>query len=355
MPYPRLTKVIISYFISKNKTIFMRNKINLHKIRDDSLLDIRDSKAYKTYYDFSIGKVPPKKARKYKKVASPSKKLSPVLEKEPAEKPKIAKKHAKKSTNVPTAGVVIKDTPGVPISKKKAHSKGDRCKDMELLSDAALLGVAQEIELVPNQRFLMSHKIRQLVQMKESWGDSGDDDNDDDSNEVTKEDDDEDDVESDNDDKEEEEKEEEDVVTPNIFEFNDDEEEYDELYKDVDVKSLDADSEKERKGDAEMTNADQSASQEKSYEQVIKDAHVTLTYSRITEGSKQISSVSSYFASKFLNLDNAPLVIDEVASMMNVKTPHVESSTLAPLLLTVPVTAIPKTSIIAATTVPLII
>ncbi|GKF39612.1 hypothetical protein Tco_0119673 [Tanacetum coccineum] len=88
MPYPRFTKVIISHFISKDKTISMRNKINLYTIRDDSLLgtlkfvsktkdyqqygalipddminqDIKDSKAYKTYYDFATGKVPPKKA-----------------------------------------------------------------------------------------------------------------------------------------------------------------------------------------------------------------------------------------------------------------------------------------------------
>nr|GFD23787.1 hypothetical protein [Tanacetum cinerariifolium] len=45
--------------------------------------DIKDSNAYNTYYDFAIGKVPPRKARKYKKVASPSKKLSPVKEAEP--------------------------------------------------------------------------------------------------------------------------------------------------------------------------------------------------------------------------------------------------------------------------------
>ncbi|GKA41124.1 hypothetical protein Tco_0733717 [Tanacetum coccineum] len=102
MPYPRFTKVIINYFISKDKTISMRNMINLHIIRDDSLLgtlkfvsktqdchqygalipddminqDIKDSNAYKTYYDFATGKVPPKKARKYKKVASPPRKLS---------------------------------------------------------------------------------------------------------------------------------------------------------------------------------------------------------------------------------------------------------------------------------------
>ncbi|GKC79921.1 hypothetical protein Tco_1130695, partial [Tanacetum coccineum] len=58
----------------------------------------------------------PKKARKFKKVASPSKKLSFVFEEEPAEKPKRAKKPAKKSANVPIAGVVIRDTPGVSVS-----------------------------------------------------------------------------------------------------------------------------------------------------------------------------------------------------------------------------------------------
>ncbi|GJZ15286.1 retrovirus-related pol polyprotein from transposon TNT 1-94 [Tanacetum coccineum] len=50
--------------------------------------DIKDSKAFKTYYDFATGKATPKKARKFKKVASPSKKLSHVLEEVPAKKGK---------------------------------------------------------------------------------------------------------------------------------------------------------------------------------------------------------------------------------------------------------------------------
>ncbi|GKG26233.1 hypothetical protein Tco_0399379 [Tanacetum coccineum] len=57
--------------------------------------DIKDSKAYKTYYDFATRKATPKKSRKFKKVSSPSKQLSPVLEEEPSKKPKIAKKPAK--------------------------------------------------------------------------------------------------------------------------------------------------------------------------------------------------------------------------------------------------------------------
>nr|GEX79924.1 hypothetical protein [Tanacetum cinerariifolium] len=59
--------------------------------------------------------------------------------------------------------------------------------------------------------------------------------------------------------------------------------------------------------------------------------------------------------SKFLNLDNVPPADNEVASMMNVKVHQEESSTLASLLLTVPVTDIPKTSTLAATTTPPII
>ncbi|GKD94317.1 hypothetical protein Tco_1374154, partial [Tanacetum coccineum] len=91
IPYPRFTKVIINHFISKDKTISMRNKINLHTVRDDTLLgtlkfvsktqdyqqygalipkeminqDIKDSKAYKTYLAFDTGQATPKKARKF--------------------------------------------------------------------------------------------------------------------------------------------------------------------------------------------------------------------------------------------------------------------------------------------------
>nr|GEY02405.1 hypothetical protein [Tanacetum cinerariifolium] len=37
MPYPRFTKVIIDHFISKDNTISIRNRINLHIVRDDTL------------------------------------------------------------------------------------------------------------------------------------------------------------------------------------------------------------------------------------------------------------------------------------------------------------------------------
>ncbi|GJW55951.1 hypothetical protein Tco_0100036 [Tanacetum coccineum] len=271
--------------------------INLHTVHDDSLLgtlksvsrtqdyqmygalipkeminqDIKNSKAYKTYLDFATRKATPKKAKKFKKVSSPSKKLSPVLEEEekPAKKPKQAKKPAKKSTTVQIAGVVIKDTPGVSMSKKKAPAKGNSEAD-------------------------------------DSNDDDGDDDDDVDS-----------DADGDNEAKEY-------VRTPDNYEFSDNDEEYEELYKDVNVRLKDAEHEEERKGDAEMTDVGRDdVSQEKSYEQVEDDAHVTLTAAHVTqkiEGPMQSSSVSSDFANQFLNLDNVPLVDNEVISMMNVKS-----------------------------------
>ncbi|GJS70160.1 hypothetical protein Tco_0703001 [Tanacetum coccineum] len=132
-----------------------------------------------------------------------------------------------------------------------------------------------------------------------------------------------------------------------------DDEEYDDLYKDVNVRSKVSKHEEVGKGDVEMTDATcESGSQEKSYEQVVEDAYVTLTTLQMTEGSKQSSFVSSDFTSKFLILDNVPPVFDEVTSMMNVKVRQEESSTQAPPLLSEPVTAIPKTSTVPTTIIP---
>ncbi|GJU44297.1 hypothetical protein Tco_1201563 [Tanacetum coccineum] len=182
----------------------MRNRINLHTVHDDSLLgtlksvsrtqdyqmygalipkeminqDIKNSKAYKTYLDFATRKATPKKAKKFKKVSSPSKKLSPVLEEEekPAKKPKQAKKPAKKSTTVQIAGVVIKDTPGVSMSKKKAPAKvPDESQDKTTGTNKGT-GTKPGVPDVSKDQYKSENK---------SWGnskadDSNDDDGDDD-------------------------------------------------------------------------------------------------------------------------------------------------------------------------------
>ncbi|GJY06610.1 hypothetical protein Tco_0373664 [Tanacetum coccineum] len=254
--------------------------------------NIKDSKAYKTYYDFDTGKVEPKKARKFNKVASLSRKLPPVKEAKPVKKAKRVKRPAKKSTTTPTTSFVIIDTPGVSVSKKKAPAKADRSKGIEILSDLALSEATQLKEAT--KRSMKDFHISQASgsgdgtdfesgvpdeqQHKTSGTYKGTDDNDDENPSFTLKDYDE----------EEYDKE---------YEFDDDyenvyEEEDDDLYKDVDVRSLGAKHDKERKA------------------------------------------------------------VDEVASMMNVKSCQEESRTQAPSLFTIPKTAISKTATTHATTVP---
>ncbi|GKC61949.1 hypothetical protein Tco_1089547, partial [Tanacetum coccineum] len=182
-------------------------------------------------YDFATGKVPPKKARKYKKVASPSIKLSPVKEAEPVKKGKRVKRPAKKSTTAPTASVVIRVTPGVCVSKKKAPVKADRSKDEGTDDNDDLNDDDDDDDSKGNDD-------------KADIDDDGNSDADD--NERT---------DSDDDDKnpsftlkdydEEEHNEEYESAddNENVFEEEDD----DDLYKDVDVRSLGTEHEKERK------------------------------------------------------------------------------------------------------------
>ncbi|GJZ21987.1 retrovirus-related pol polyprotein from transposon TNT 1-94 [Tanacetum coccineum] len=223
MPYPRFTKVIINHFISKDKTLSMRNMINLHIFRDDSLLG----------------------TLKY------------------------------------STGVQIRDTAGVSVSKKKAPATTDRSKGIDLLSKAALLEDAQIKKVLKrSKRETHSHQVSgsgdgvgsqpkvpdELQDKETSTNEETDDDdsNDDDGNEDNSDDDggdnDSDDERTESDDGEnfnlnkkdddiKEEYEDEYVRTPSSYESTDDEnkhvdeEEYDhideELYKDVNVKLKD--------------------------------------------------------------------------------------------------------------------
>ncbi|GJS10293.1 hypothetical protein Tco_0367089 [Tanacetum coccineum] len=100
---------------------------------------MRDSPAYKTYLSFATGTASPKKERKYKKPASPSRKRTLVIVEE--EEPEPAKKFvpSKKPSRKQSIGVQIRDTPGVSVSKKKAPATTDKSKGIHLLSEAALI------------------------------------------------------------------------------------------------------------------------------------------------------------------------------------------------------------------------
>ncbi|GJY39038.1 integrase, catalytic region, zinc finger, CCHC-type containing protein [Tanacetum coccineum] len=240
IPYPRFTKIIINHFISQNKSISMRNRINLHTARDDSLLgtlkyvskteeyqvygalipkeilneDILNSTAYQTYYTYASGAKEAKKARKFKKPASPKLKTILVSPKEPTKKPAKGKKdvsQTRKSATKPK------------LTKKKAPVKADRDKGLDVLSVVALSKTAQLKEATKRSKkdFHISHasglgdgtnfelwvpdeqqcKISStdkgtgikpgvpnvpkyvFESKKESWGDSGEDDDDEDDSE----------------------------------------------------------------------------------------------------------------------------------------------------------------------------
>ncbi|GJX00305.1 hypothetical protein Tco_0184218 [Tanacetum coccineum] len=208
MFYPRFMKIIINYFLEKDKSSLMRNRTFMHTARDDSLLGtirfisrhadtqvydaiipismtnqaLLDPVAYKTYYAIALGAEPPK-----------------VLDEQD------------RKTSGTDEGTGTK--PGV-LDVPKYDSECD----------------------------------------KESWGDSGEEEDDDENNSEDEYDDDDDDdnqeVDDTNDDDEETDKEEEKIDDEETMDDEEDDEVTKELYKDVnvnlgneDIDTIDADQE----------------------------------------------------------------------------------------------------------------
>ncbi|GJY59154.1 reverse transcriptase domain-containing protein [Tanacetum coccineum] len=92
----------------------------------------------KTYSLTDDDSTPPKKARKFKKPASPKLTTVSVSTEEPTGKSKRVKRPEKKTTKAPARGVVIRETPEIPMSKKKEKVDVTRGKGIELLSQVAL-------------------------------------------------------------------------------------------------------------------------------------------------------------------------------------------------------------------------
>nr|GEY53363.1 hypothetical protein [Tanacetum cinerariifolium]GEZ60701.1 hypothetical protein [Tanacetum cinerariifolium] len=173
IPYPRFTKAIIHHFISKDKSISMRNK------QETANQQMLDSPTYKTYLAFSTGAATPKKARKWKKPTSPTKKKTLVADEEPVKKP--AKKPATKpDARKQSTGVQIRETTEVSVSKKKVGGSGDGA------------GLEPEVHDEQKVKSIDTHegtsikpwvpdvsKADSLESEYESWGVSNDDDDDD--------------------------------------------------------------------------------------------------------------------------------------------------------------------------------
>ncbi|GJQ93147.1 hypothetical protein Tco_0004286 [Tanacetum coccineum] len=384
MYYPRFTKAIIYPFLIQEKTLSWRNKIGMHTSKDDYLINslrfvsakeltqiygailpecltslaMKESKAYKTYLGYATGAVPPKMARKFKK-ASPYKKDSDLvpLDEEPIQKGKRVKRPAKKSTTKPAVGVVIREAPVETKSKSKEKEKVrilnlrlmkreynsvnkgvdvTHGKGIELLSEVALTEEAQmkEVRKKSLRDFHKTHPSGSGVpdvteddsteSESESWGNDEDDSNNEQesSNEGSEQENESEEQESDSDDdviKSDEEK----GIDDTTYQFNDD----------VDARLK------------EPTQTDKEVIQETTQEQVVEDAHVTIsTVTKKTEVPVTSSSRSSDLASKFLNFSDIPHADAEIVSPLDVHVHHEVPRTQAPTLLTIPVSIITESS-----------
>ncbi|GJX64741.1 hypothetical protein Tco_0299084, partial [Tanacetum coccineum] len=214
MYYPRFTKVIIHHFLTKDKTIYKRNKSDMHTSRDDYLIntlrfvsakeesqiygarlpksmtspEMRETKAYKTYIGYATKVTPPKKARKFKKHASPKLSIVPALPEEPIRKSKRVKRPIKKSSDAATAGVVIRETPVKSLSKKKEKMTVEKRKGIDLLSKVALTEEAHAAKIKPsitNEGTGVKPGVPDVTEEEstkseaESWGKDEDDSNND--------------------------------------------------------------------------------------------------------------------------------------------------------------------------------
>nr|GEV06846.1 hypothetical protein [Tanacetum cinerariifolium] len=160
--YDRFTKAIIHYFITKDKSISMRNIMFMHTARDDIILgrmrfisksddfqvyravltnrmtdqQMQKSDAYKTYLAYATGVASPKMKRKLKKHASPLKNRTLVTveeeEPKPAKKVVSSKKPASKRQSAGGSCDGTGSTPRVPDeSKGKTDSEIQETNDDE--------------------------------------------------------------------------------------------------------------------------------------------------------------------------------------------------------------------------------
>ncbi|GJX77861.1 hypothetical protein Tco_0324672 [Tanacetum coccineum] len=406
MYYPRFSKVTVHYLLTQDKTLSWRNKIRMHTSRDDYLIntlrfvstkeetqiygailpdsltspEMKETKAYKTYLGFASGATPPKKARKFKKPASPKLTTVPVSTEEPTRKSKRVKRPAKKTNKAPTRGVVIRETPKIPVSKKKEK------KSMRDFHKTHLSGSGTVTKIAPSAAKIKTSVtsegtgvkpgVPDVTEEESSKSEVNDSDDDktqlDNKNELNFEHE-TDENESDQDKNKEDEEEVKDKLIKTPSNDSDDEnetkftdkaegdEEMDyttsQLYDDLDIRLNElVDSDKgfvqEEGTNAAMTNVQQ-GNENPEILQGIEDAHVTLfTFPQKTEVLVTSYSHSSYLAEKFLNFSDIPHTDAEIVSPMDVHVHHEVPSQQTPTLLTVHVSVIFDSSPVFSTIIP---
>nr|GEU44032.1 integrase, catalytic region, zinc finger, CCHC-type, peptidase aspartic, catalytic [Tanacetum cinerariifolium] len=308
--YPRFTKVIIQYFMTKDPSIPRRNKFGVILPIELTNEDIRNSEAYKEYYV----------------VAS---RAAPL-------KTKASVRKTKSSSDTTITPITVAGTRLLTSSKGKQPAKSSKAKGLSVLSEVAMTE-AEQMKLATKQILQQTH-ILQASRSGVYEGTGiipGDDDDQDDNNDDQ-------DTNNDSDDfvhlklsiHKEEAKDEEifDPIIKTPKNSNDDaslglnvggkegqgaKDDDKELYRDVNI-NLEG-------RDVQMIDVHTT--------QEIEDSHVTLTPVN-PDGQQQSSSVSSQFVTSMLN----PSPDTGIDSLFET-TPRVDvqaSTTVAPLTLTAP-------------------
>ncbi|GJU96322.1 hypothetical protein Tco_1321078 [Tanacetum coccineum] len=375
--------------------------------------EMKETKAYKTYLGYATGATPPKKARKFKKPAFPKLTTIPISPEESTGKSKRVKRPAKKSTKDPERGVVIRETPKMPLSEKKEKHMRDFHKTHPSGSGTVTKTAPSATKIKPlvtSEETGVKPRVPDVTEEEsskseaESWGndeydsnneqessgkdsdqenDSDDDktqsDNENESDSEHESDKNESDSESDHQENEEEDEDDEEEVkdefvkTPSNDSDDEDEimitdkakgdedEEMDyttsQLYDDVDIRLNEpVDTNKgfiqEEGTNAKITNIHQ-GNENPEISQVIEDAHVTLsTVLQKIDVPVTSSSHSSDLAAKFLNFSDIPHTDAEISSPMDVHVHHEVPIQQTPTLLTVPVSVIYDSSLVFSTVIP---
>nr|GEU63305.1 hypothetical protein [Tanacetum cinerariifolium] len=302
--------------------------------KQENISQMKESKAYKTYLGYATGTVPPKVARKFKK-ASPSKKDKPPVETQSKRKEKVDVAHGKGidllSEVAPTEEAHMKE-----VRKKslrdfhKSHpsssgSVAEKPPSVEKITPPVTSEGTCDKPGVPDVT-----KMNQLRNKNDDDEPPSNSEKGSDSEQDTDES--ESDFESDQQDGDDAE------VKDDDDEDKDDDDDNSEGDED---KGMDSDDVQDKKADVGMTDAQQEKENlEITQEQVVEDAHVTIT--KKTEVPVTSSSRSSDLASKFLNFSGIPHADAEIVSPLDVHVHHEVPRIHASTLLAVPVSVIPK-------------
>ncbi|GJQ92212.1 hypothetical protein Tco_0003351 [Tanacetum coccineum] len=351
MYYPRFTKVIINFFMTKDQSISRRNKVNWHFSRDDYMFTtikvvfrhedtqlygamlpdeltneaIKDYESNKEYYVIASGAEPPKTKASVKKKQVGS----------------------DKSKTPPTKGKRLKTSvKAANTTKKKQPAKTSKAKALTVLSEVALTEAAQ--------------KSSEEEDADEVAVNDDDDDNDDDNDDADNQDDDgqdynehDDEEQGDDDEQTDSDNDGDDFVHPKFFTHDEEDKEEDSFDPRVQTPSH-VESTNDEVSDEESQDAnvegdkinEEETNKEAKVDALYRDVNVNLEgrdtkMTNTPQGQQQSSSVSSGFISNMLN----PIPDTCIDSLFNLNTKSTS-------LVDVPITTFAEPPLLSATTLP---